>query len=142
MYSRALVFAQFSLIGLMALYSSEIFHSISAMAVLALGICFGIWAIMHNRLGNFNIRPELKEGCALVMSGPYRLVRHPMYTSVMLIALAMAIGTPILLEWISFLFLTMVLAVKAEREERLWCVENSAYESYMKETKRFLPYIY
>ncbi|MCJ7765118.1 MAG: hypothetical protein MUP09_04180, partial [Thiovulaceae bacterium] len=136
MYSRALVFAQFSLIVLMAFYSSGIFHSFLGMAVLALGICFGIWAVMHNRLGNFNIRPELKEGCALVMSGPYKLVRHPMYTSVMLITLSMAIGTPTLLEWISFLFLTMVLALKAKREERLWCVENSAYESYMKETKR------
>ncbi len=142
MYSRTLVSAQLFLIGLMALYSGGIFHSISATAVLALGFCFGIWAILHNRLGNFNIRPELKEGCALVMSGPYRLVRHPMYTSVMLIALAMAIGTPTPLEWSGFIFLAAVLFLKAEREERFWCVENSVYENYMKKTKRFLPFIY
>ncbi len=142
MYSRVLVFAQFFLIGLIAFYSSGTFHSISAIAVLALGICFGIWAILHNRLGNFNIRPELKEGCTLVMSGPYRLVRHPMYTSVILITLAMAIGTPTPLEWTGFIFLTVVLALKAKREERLWCVENSVYESYVKGTKRFLPFIY
>jgi len=78
----------------------------------------------------------------LVLSGPYRLVRHPMYTSVMLISAAMAIGTPSLLEWGGFIFLTMVLALKANREERLWCAGNEEYERYMKETKRFVPFIY
>jgi protein-S-isoprenylcysteine O-methyltransferase Ste14 len=142
MYSRALVFAQFFLIGLMAFYSSGIFRSWTGLAVLSAGLIMGVWAILHNRLGNFNIRPELKEGCALVMSGPYRFVRHPMYTSVMLITSAIAIGTPTPLEWTGFIALAAVLALKAAREERLWCVENSAYENYAKKTKRFLPFIY
>lgn len=142
MYSRVLVFAQFFLVGLMAFLSAGIFHSFFGLLILGIGVLFGVWAIMHNRLGNFNIRPELKEGCSLVMSGPYRLVRHPMYTSVMLISLAMAVGTPIVLEWGSFILLMIVLALKAEREERLWCIGNAEYVLYRKETKRFVPFIY
>jgi protein-S-isoprenylcysteine O-methyltransferase Ste14 len=126
----------------MALFSSGIFHSWIGMAVLSAGLIIGVWAILHNRLGNFNIRPELKEGCALVTSGPYKFIRHPMYTSVMLITLAIMIGTPTPLEWTGFITLTVVLALKADREERLWCVESSAYENYTKKTKRFLPFIY
>ena len=142
MYSRALVFAQFSLIALMVLYSQGIFSSWIALVVLLSGVLFGVWTIRHNSLGNFNIRPELKEGCALITSGPYRFVRHPMYTSVLLMSLGLAISTPIYLEWSSFLFLGGVLALKAIREERLWCDENVAYHEYMKRSKRFIPFIY
>ncbi len=142
MYSRSLVFAQFFLIGLMALYSRGIFSSWLGLLILLVGVLFGLWAITYNRLGNFNIRPELKDGCTLVTTGPYRLVRHPMYTSVMLMTLGMAVATPTYLEWSSFLLLSFVLALKAVREERLWCEGNEAYGLYMKQSKRFIPYIY
>ncbi len=142
MYSRSLVFAQFFLIGLMALYSHGIFSSWLGIAILSAGVAFGLWAMMYNRLGNFNIRPELKDGCQLVTTGPYRFVCHPMYTSVMLITLALAVATPTYMEWSSFILLIFVLALKAVREERLWCEGNEAYKVYMKKTKRFIPFIY
>ena len=142
MYSRSHVFAQFFLIGLIALYSRGIFSSLVGVMIIVAGIVFGLWAIMYNRLGNFNIRPELKDGCQLVTTGPYKLVRHPMYTSVMLMTLGMAVSTPIYMLWSSFLFLMLILALKAVREERLWCEGNEAYKVYMRETKRFIPFIY
>ncbi len=142
MYSRSLVFAQFFLLALMVLYSENIFSSWSGMSILLAGIVFGLWTIMHNRLGNFNIRPEIKEGCHLITTGPYRFVRHPMYTSVLLIAFALAIATPIYLEWSSFMLLIFVLALKAVREEWLWCEGSEVYKVYMEKTKRFIPFIY
>ena len=142
MYSRSLVFAQFSLIGLMVIYSRGILSSWTAMTILLAGVLFGLWAIRHNRGGNFNIRPDLKEGCELITTGPYRFVRHPMYTSVMLMMLALAVATPIYLEWSSLALLIGVLALKAVREERLWCEGSAEYKVYMKKTKRFIPFIY
>ncbi len=142
MYSRSLVFAQFSLIGLMVVYSRGIFSSWLGMALFLAGALFGLWAIRHNRGDNFNIRPDLKEGCDLITTGPYQFVRHPMYTSVMLMTLALAVATPVYLEWSSFLLLIFVLALKAVREERLWCEGSAEYKAYMKKTKRFIPFIY
>jgi len=142
MYSRSLVFAQFFLIGMMAVGSRGILSSWMGLGLLLTGAFFGLWAMRYNRLGNFNIRPELKDGCQLVTTGPYRLVRHPMYTSVMLMTLGMAVSTPTYMEWSSFVLLMLVLALKAVREERLWCEENEAYRSYMKKSKRFIPFIY
>lgn len=142
MYSRGLVFAQFFLIALMVLLSRGIFTSWLGLCILTLGVGVGLWAILHNHLGNFNIRPEMKEGCALVMSGPYKFVRHPMYTSVLLITLAMAVGTPTVLEWGSLSLLGTVLALKANREEQLWCADNVLYENYKQRSKRFIPFIY
>jgi len=142
MYSRALVFAQFFLIGLMAVLSSGILSSYTGMTIMVSGAVLGLWTTRYNTIGNFNIRPELKEGCDLVMHGPYRLVRHPMYTSVMLLTLGMAIGTPTVLQWTSFVLLTVVLILKANREEALWSCHDEAYEAYKKRTNRFIPFIY
>ena len=142
MYSRALVFAQFFLIGIMVIFSRGILSSWLALGILTFGILFGLWTIRYNRLGNFNIRPELKDGCELITTGPYRFVRHPMYTSVLLITLAMAVGTPIYIEWSSFLLLMLVLALKSVREERLWCEGSEHYKAYMQTSKRFIPFIY
>ncbi len=52
--------------------------------LLATAIVLGVWTLGHNRLGNFNIRPELRSGARLVTGGPYRWIRHPMYMSVLL----------------------------------------------------------
>ena len=142
MYSRSLVFAQFSLIGLMVVYSRGIFSSWPAMTLLIIGALVGVWAIRHNRGGNFNIRPDLKEGCVLITTGPYRFVRHPMYTSVTLMMLALAVSTPNYIEWSSLALLIVVLALKAIREERLWCEGSEAYKVYKRENKRFIPFIY
>ena len=49
---------------------------IAAVAVL-------VWTSRYNRLGNFNILPEIKEGCELIQTGTYHFVRHPMYTLVL-----------------------------------------------------------
>jgi len=142
MYSRSLVFAQFFLIGIMVIFSRGILSSWLALGILTFGTLFGLWTIRYNRLGNFNIRPELKDGCELITTGPYRYVRHPMYTSVLLITLAMAVGTPIYIEWSSFLLLMLVLALKSVREERLWCEGSERYKAYMQTSKRFIPFIY
>ena len=142
MYSKSLVFAQFFLIGIMAVSSQGILSSWLGLTVLTVGVLFGLWTINYNKLGNFNIRPELKDGCVLVTTGPYRLVRHPMYTSVLLMTLGMVVSTPSYLEVSSFILLVMVLALKAVREERLWCEENVAYHDYMMQSKRFIPFIY
>ena len=142
MYSRSLVFAQFSLIGLMVVYSHGIFSSWAGMTLFLAGVLVGLWAIMHNRVDNFNIRPDLKEGCELITTGPYHFVRHPMYTSVILMTLALAVATPIYIEWSSLALLIVVLALKAVREERLWCEGSAEYKAYMKATKRFIPLIY
>ena len=142
MYSRSLVFAQFFLIGMMVIFSRGILNSWVALTILALGILFGLWTIRYNQLGNFNIRPELKEGCVLITTGPYRFVRHPMYTSVLLISLSLAVATPTYLEWSSLMLLGVVLALKSVREERLWCEGSAQYQAYMKNTKSFIPFLF
>ena len=79
----------------------------------------------------------------VIRTGPYRLVRHPSYTAGMLmfIGIGLALGS-----WFSFTLLTIVtIATYGYRvviEERaLLDTIGEPYRSYMKERKRFIPYI-
>jgi len=63
-----------------------------------------------------NIQPIPRAGGRLVQDGPYRWIRHPMYTAVMACAGAWAIALP--WAWLATLGLAIVLAIKASFEER------------------------
>ena len=132
---------QFGIIGLMVLFSHGILSSVIGISVFIIGLVIGLWAITHNKRDNFNIQPNLKEGCQLVTTGAYNYIRHPMYTSVLTMMLGVLISTPDALELLLFISLIIVLVLKAKREEELWCGHDEAYLEYQKHTKLFIPYI-
>jgi len=140
-YPKLLVFLQFGLIGLMIFFSSGVLKSIPAIIIFIAGALIGLWAITHHKRGNFNIQPKLKEGCVLVTSGAYNYIRHPMYTSVILMMFGAWVSTPTLLETLLLFALILVLVLKARREEALWCGHDEAYLQYKERTKLFIPYI-
>ena len=139
-YPKLLVFLQFGLIAVM-IFMAHYILSLIPMLLFLLGMAIGIWALTHNQLGNFNIEPKLKEGSKLVTSGIYRWVRHPMYSSVILMMLAVLLSSPSLIELLLFISLVLVLFLKAKREEKLWGKHDKAYLEYKKHTKLFIPYI-
>ena len=140
-YPKLLVTLQFGLISLMILFSKGVVHSFTAILIFTAGLLLGLWAISHNQRKNFHIRPELKEGCRLITSGAYKWIRHPMYSSVILMMLGVVLSTPTPIEFLLFFTLIIVLVLKAKREEKLWCRHDEAYIAYKNRTKLFIPYI-
>jgi len=140
LYSKLLVFLQFGTVGVMLLLAQYRFDMLAAI-IFGIGAVVGLWALTHNRLGNFNIEPELRENCKLVTTGIYRWIRHPMYASVTLMMLGVALMDPRAVQWLLWLFLVNVLLLKAQREESLWLSHDPCYLEYRKKTKYFIPYI-
>ena len=140
-YPNLLVFLQFLLIGLIVLFSKSFFSSFFGLAIFIVGAILGVWAITHNKLGNFNIQPKLREGSKLITTGIYTWVRHPMYTSVIMMMLGFLVSTQTIIEALLWLILVAVLLLKAKREESLWLEHDEAYEAYKNSTKLFIPYI-
>jgi protein-S-isoprenylcysteine O-methyltransferase Ste14 len=77
----------------------------------------------------------------LVVAGPYRHVRHPLYSGVVLltfgIALAVDRTAALLGAFLLFLWFALVLAPFEERELRL--LFGEAYAEYMRRTPRLIP---
>lgn len=111
----------------------------SGVFLTALGAALAIWA--RYTLGEYwSARVTLKEGHQIIRSGPYRFVRHPIYTG-MLVA---AIGTAIVVgEWravAAVLILLTVHSLKARREERLLTSEfGEEYAAYRRSTGFLFP---
>ena len=144
--SQLLVALQFGLMGaqawlaLPALLPWTIAPAAWAAAVLAL--LLAAWAISANRPGNFNIRPIPKAGGALVTHGPYRWIRHPMYTAVLLGAFALARAADSGLAWVTWAALLLVLWFKSTLEERWLLAQHPGYAHYRDQSKRFVPWVY
>ena len=140
-YPKILVFLQFTLMGFIALLSKGFFSSPLSMVIFLMGALLGIWALFHNKLGNFNVQPKMKEGATLVTTGIYAFVRHPMYLSVLVMSFSFLLGSSTDIQSFLFLTLVVVLYLKAKREESLWMDENEEYEKYKAKTKLFLPFV-
>jgi protein-S-isoprenylcysteine O-methyltransferase Ste14 len=106
----------------------------------AAGIAFLIWARQH--LGrNWSQIVAIKEGHELVTSGPYRYVRHPMYTG----GLVACIGSAIVARgpWIFLLVILGALFLwRVGAEDRLMAQQfPNEYPAYKKRTKALIPYV-
>lgn len=143
---NALVAAQFTALGLLAWWAAPALLAArapwAAWALLLLAALLGAWALYANRPGNFNIRPAPRAGGSLVRHGPYRWVRHPMYTSVIALGAgcALAAGT-----WPAAALaaaLVLVLTVKAAVEERWMAEAHPEYAAYRAQSWRFVPWVF
>ncbi len=86
--------------------------------------------------------PYPKDGAELVQTGPYALVRHPIYAGGFILALgwALYIHGWLTLGYVAVLF--VFLDVKSRREER-WLTEKfPAYASYQRRVRRLIPLVY
>src|ERR1035437_9106227 len=113
---------------------------ISAILLAISSMVLFVWTLVHNRLGNFNIRPTPKSWGVLVTTGPYKQIRHPMYTSMFLGAASLALMSDPFLGWSAWSALALVLVVKSNLEERWLNEVHPGYSSYHRESKRFIPW--
>lgn len=110
------------------------------VAVQLAGFAFATWARLHlGRLWSGML--TLREGHRVVDTGPYRRVRHPIYTGFILAAAGLAglEGSPAALA--GCLIVAAVMAVKARYEEGFLRAElgAAAYDAYAARTPMLLP---
>jgi protein-S-isoprenylcysteine O-methyltransferase Ste14 len=121
----------------------------SAWAVALGSIVFAtaLWVFRrsHKELGrNWSITLEIRERHKLVCTGPYAVIRHPMYTSFMLMGLGQAF---LLSNWVAgaagLIGFAVLFFLRVNKEERMM-LENFGpeYRAYMERTKRIIPYLY
>ncbi|HXW74825.1 MAG TPA: isoprenylcysteine carboxylmethyltransferase family protein [Steroidobacteraceae bacterium] len=86
------------------------------VVLLAAGLGFAVWARMH--LGrNWSGTVTIKEGHELIRSGPYALVRHPIYTGILAALLGTAIASGTVHAALGFFVIAVALLRKMRIEE-------------------------
>lgn len=112
------------------------------VAVTAAGLLFTWWARIHiGRLWSDLV--VKKAGHHVVDTGPYRLVRHPIYLGLILAAFAAAIEKGTSFALLGAAIMTLAFYIKARREERFLRAElgENAYDTYARKTAMLVPFV-
>ncbi len=115
---------------------------LAGLAIYAFGYFLMAWALItlgrNYQLGGSAPRSDDK----LVLSGPYRLVRHPMYGAALGISLGLAC---LILSWAFFavfcIYLVLVALLIPFEEVRLRTAYGDQYVVYQQKTKRLIPFV-
>jgi protein-S-isoprenylcysteine O-methyltransferase Ste14 len=126
--------------------STELWHTplalgVACVCLVAAGFAFTVWARVV-LAGNWSAEVVFKQGHELIESGPYALVRHPIYTGL----LAMALGTA--LDYARPIGFALLIALcgafwwKARQEEEIMSRHfPQAYASYKARVPAIIPFL-
>lgn len=113
-----------------------------AAPVLCLGsLALFIWTVRTTRDAGFALAFSGAQPPAVLMSGPFRHVRHPFYTSYLVFWFATCVATMSSLCWTGFITILVCYVVAARKEERTMSRSRLAaeYARYAAGTGMFLP---
>jgi protein-S-isoprenylcysteine O-methyltransferase Ste14 len=112
------------------------------LGITAAGLAFAVLARLY--IGkNWSALIQVKEGHELIQSGPYALVRHPIYSGLMLATLGTAIAYGELSGFVGFAMVVAAWAYKSRLEEAAMAEEFGAqYESYRARVKGLVPFVW
>jgi len=111
--------------------------------LMILGIFIRQWSIRE--LGVFfSVQVGIQKGQKVVKKGPYKLIRHPSYTGLLLTLIGIGLALQSLVAVIiMILVFSITFGYRIHIEEKLLISElNGEYVTYMAETKRLIPYIF
>ena len=141
-YSILLTAIQYVLLVCLFLINGLILKDPILIGIQISGIVLGFWAVYEMRKSKINIAPNVRKGSILITSGPYRIVRNPMYVALLFFFL------PTL--WVNQSFQNILilsvfivnLVVKLLYEEKLLHENFDSYELYKEKTWRLIPFIF
>lgn len=108
-------------------------------ALVIAGIVFSIWARVHLG-GNWSGSVTVKTGHELIRSGPYRFVRHPIYTGLLCAILGTAIAEDQWRAWLALVIIGLAVWRKWRVEERFMEETfGAAYRDYRRAVPAIIP---
>ncbi len=117
----------------------------NGLGVVIFAIALWLFWRTHHDLGkNWSPTLQIREGHRLITNGVYHNIRHPMYTSVLLLCIGQALLLP---NWIAGLAglhcFSIAFVARIDREEQMLLDQfGDEYEVYRQHTKRLVPYLF
>jgi protein-S-isoprenylcysteine O-methyltransferase Ste14 len=116
--------------------------SYAGLVITVAGLALAVWA--RFQIGrNWSGMIEVKQGHMLMCTGPYAIVRHPIYSGFMLATLGTAIAFGEISGLLSFVMILIAWGYKSRLEETAM-VEyfGTEYQDYRREVKGLIPFVW
>ena len=126
--------------GRLRLWTPSLAEAWACIALIAIGLIFSWWARIHlDRLWSASV--TAKADHRVVDTGPYGLVRHPIYTGLLLALLATMLAKGTVWGIAGVALLTIGIVMKAKLEERFLRGElGPAYDDYARRVPMLVPF--
>ena len=114
---------------------------IGGLIIYLSGFIIMAWALiilgMNYQLGGVDPRASDK----LVINGPYKFIRHPMYTSALCIALGLACLIQSITCFIAFcIYLVLIILLIPKEEKSLISAYGEPYKQYQQNVRKLVPF--
>jgi protein-S-isoprenylcysteine O-methyltransferase Ste14 len=141
--SHLLVFFQLVFIFLFLITVPPVTKNIYLLIIELFAIAFSAWAVIlmtvKSKISPF---PEPNKHASLLVTGPYRYIRNPMYSGLLLAMGALILDNFSPVRLILWILLTAVFSRKISIEEKLLPEKFKDFPAYKSRTKRLIPFIY
>lgn len=107
-----------------------------------IGIWYLVWVLWTNFVLKFDLSYRPVSKARLVAKGPYKYIRHPFSTALILISLVLIINNFDLLRFVLWALLIVVIVLKTRYEETIFSRFFNDFSLYRQRTYRLIPFIY
>ena len=140
--SKLLVLLQFSCLTYLVFFTDLIGHGV-LLIIQIIGFSLALWSVFVMGIGRFNIQPEVKTEAKLITKGPYKVLRNPMYSGLILFFGASVFKNLDLIDLSVFVLLIIVLVYKIILEENFLKKRfGETYLLYKSKTFRLFPFLF
>jgi protein-S-isoprenylcysteine O-methyltransferase Ste14 len=125
----------------MILWRTPLVVAWSMVGLVLVGLLFTWWARLHlGRLWSANVSRKAEHH--VVDTGPYGIVRHPIYTGIIVASAATAALRGTVLSWVGACVMTVGWVIKARMEEKFLRDQlgAEAYEAYARRVPMLSPF--
>lgn len=114
---------------------------VAGAVLMAVGLALAVWGGLAHGSG-LQALPYPREGGTLLEAGPYRIVRHPMYSG----GIGVAFGWALFRQgWLTLAYAGLLLILfdaKARREEQWLTAKFPSYAEYRRKVRKLVPFLY
>jgi protein-S-isoprenylcysteine O-methyltransferase Ste14 len=129
--------------GIIALIVTKTIVSTFLPAIIAQAASFALMLWARHTFGrrSFHLSADPTDG-GLVTTGPFRFVRHPIYTAVCIFVWAALLGSPSIQTLLFAALVTIGAVMRVFCEEHLLAQQYPEYKGYSRKTKRMIPFVF
>ncbi|HBH49746.1 MAG TPA: hypothetical protein DDX98_13965 [Bacteroidales bacterium] len=124
------------------LFNVNIPDNLYLKVTLLSGIALGLWSIWEMRHSDLSIFPDPGKNIQLIIRGPYKYIRHPMYLALFVVLVPLVIFS---FSWINLVVLVVFSinqVLKLFFEEKLIQQALPGYAAYMTKSWRLIPLLF
>ena len=125
-----------------SLLNNSLGTNLAGVFLCAAGVGVAIWA-RHVLGRNWSGKVVVQQEHHVVDEGPYRMIRHPIYSGLLLAMLGVSLILGYIFSFAYLVFCAFGLVRKSKQEEELLISQfPGEYEQYRKRTRALIPYVY